>query len=174
MVRPWVATGVGLVFWAVLAAGCGGGSQPAAQPSKPKAASTSSTVPSSIPPTTTATTVAPTTTSTLEPTTLLTVTIGGWTGTEPDIIYFSGDSGNIVNNISWTSWNVDSALGHGTWSYDDCVPDCAQGTVTEYPATLMLSNPSGGQFTSLTEVQTGSHGNTYTFTLPDRDLGGAS
>ena len=111
---------------------------------------------------------------TSQPASLDTVTIGGWTGAEPDIIYFSGDNSNSVSNITWTSWNDDSALGHGVWNYEDCVPNCAEGSVTPYGATLMLSNPADDQFTSLTEDQSGPHGNTSTYTLPDRDLGGAS
>lgn len=173
--RRWATTGIGFGVVTVLIAGCSSATQPAPRESKSKSTATSSTAPLRIAPTTTTTPVAPTTTtSTLPPATLDTVTIGGWTGAEPDIIYFSGDSGNIVSNITWSSWSSESALGHGMWNYDDCVPNCAQGTVTQYPTTIMLSIPVDGQFTSLTEDQAGPHGNTYSYTLPDRGLGGAS
>ena len=108
------------------------------------------------------------------PTHLKTVTIGSWTGAKPRTIWFSGDAGNIVTNISWSSWGPDSGVGRGTWHYDNCVPSCAQGTVTDYSARITVSHPSAGQFTRLIEAQSGPHGQTYTFTLPDRGLGGAS
>jgi hypothetical protein len=107
-------------------------------------------------------------------TTLPTVTLGTWTGIEPSLMQFSGDSGNIVSNIMWSSWNNSSAVGTGAWGYDDCVPDCAQGTVTDYPTTITLSHPSDGRFTQLTEDQSAPFGNTFTFTLPGPSLRASS
>jgi len=52
---------------------------------------------------------ASTTTSSLPAPTPNSATVGGWTGVEPDIIYFSGDSGNIVSKITWDWWNGESA-----------------------------------------------------------------
>lgn len=103
-----------------------------------------------------------------------TITIGAWTGVKPQTIWFSGDSGNVVTNIVWSSWSPSTGVGQGSWNYDNCVPDCAQGTETPYSATITVSNPSSGQFTQLTEAQTGPHGQTYVFTLPDSELNGAS
>ena len=103
----------------------------------------------------------------LLPITILpTATLGTWTGIEPTLMQFSGDAGNIVTDIDWSSWNDISAVGEGTWGYDDCIPDCAQGAVKDYPARITLSNPSGGRFTQLREDQSGPFGNTFTFTLP--------
>jgi hypothetical protein len=99
-------------------------------------------------------------------TTLPTVTLGTWTGIEPALMQFSGDAGNIVTDIDWSSWNDNSAVGEGTWPYDDCIPDCAGGAVKDYPARITLSSPSGGRFTELTEDQSGPFGQTFTFTLP--------
>lgn len=93
---------------------------------------------------------------------------GTWTGVEPTTIWFSADSGNIVGSIRWTAWTDQSAVGSGTWGYDDCLPSCAGGKVTDYPATIELSAPSHGQFTSLTEIQSGPYGHTHNFTLPSR------
>ena len=95
---------------------------------------------------------------------------GTWTGVEPTTIQFSADSGNIVSNIKWTAWTDQHATGTGTWGYDDCQPSCAGGTVTDYSATIDMSAPSHGQFTSLTEAQSGPHGHTYNFTLPSRAI----
>ncbi len=97
---------------------------------------------------------------------LPTITLGTWTGIRPSLMQFSGDAGNIVSQIVWSSWNDDSAVGVGAWGYDDCVPDCAQGAVTDYLTTITLSHPSDGRFTQLTEAQSGPHGFTFSFALP--------
>ncbi len=102
----------------------------------------------------------------LPTTTLPTATLGTWTGIEPTLMQFSGDAGNIVTNLAWSSWNNQSAVGEGTWGYDNCTPDCAQGVVKDYPATITLTNPSDGRFTELTEDQSGPVGHTFVFALP--------
>jgi hypothetical protein len=61
-------------------------------------------------------------------------------------------------------------VGHGTWGYENCDPNCAQGSVTPYPATISVSDPVGGRFTHVTEAQSGIHGNIFTFTLPNPSL----
>jgi hypothetical protein len=97
---------------------------------------------------------------------LPTATLGAWTGIEPSLMQFSGDAGNIVSNIAWSSWNDQDAVGRGEWGYDNCTPDCAGGTVTDYPTTITLFDPSGGRFTQVTEQQSGPFGGTLTFSLP--------
>jgi hypothetical protein len=164
----------------VVLAGCSGPSKSAAPPTSTRRSTTTSTT--AAPPTSAPTTTAPSTSapSTSAPTTspppgpLDTVTIGQWTGSRPQTIWFSGDAGNIVTNISWSSWGSVSGSGEGTWHYDNCDPNCADGTETDYPASLIVSGASGGQFTSLEEIQSAPYGQTYTFTLPDRGLNGAS
>lgn len=84
----------------------------------------------------------------------------------PSEVAFSADSGNIVTKITWSSWGPDGAVGTGTWGYNSCQPDCADGSVTDYSAELMLSDVVNGRFTRVTEVQSGPHGHTNTFTLP--------
>lgn len=93
-----------------------------------------------------------------------------WTGRDPTIIYFSGDSGNIVSGLTW-SWTPTQAVGHGTWGYESCDPNCAQGTVTPYPAVVTLSGAVGGQFTKGVETTSGPHGFTQNFTLPNTSVG---
>jgi len=93
---------------------------------------------------------------------------------KPQTIYFSGDAGNIVSNIDWTTWGPSTGVGTGRWMYDDCVPNCAEGSTTFYDAVITVSALSGGQFTQLTEQQTGPHGRTYVFTLPNGGIPGAS
>jgi len=153
------------------------GSSTASPPSKKPATKTTTATPSKgAASTTSSTTAAATTTTTAASssgsasTTVPTATFGSWTGTEPTIVYFSGDSGNIVSGLTWTSWTSQSATGHGSWGYENCDPNCAQGTVTPYPATISLSDPVGGRFTQVTETQSGPYGSTLNFTLPDPSL----
>jgi len=107
-------------------------------------------------------------------TNLPTVTLGSWTGIEPSLMQFSGDAGNIVTNIVWSSWNDLGAVGEGVWHYDNCVPDCAGGTVTPTPATIILSVASDGRFTQLTEELGGPFGGTLTFALPNASFRASS
>ncbi len=108
--------------------------------------------------------------------TLPIVTLGQtpWVGIEPNVVQISGDAGNIVDNMTWVSWDSESATGYGTWGYDDCNPDCAAGTVTDYPATITFFEPSFGRFTELTEVTTGPHAFTLYAPMPGPFLGGST
>ena len=83
------------------------------------------------------------------------LTAGTYSGVKPGTIYFSGDAGNVVQVITWTSWNASSATGTGMSDIQGCVPDCATGSETPVPATITLSDPVNGAFTSITEVRDG-------------------
>jgi hypothetical protein len=89
---------------------------------------------------------------------------GGYSGRYPTMIGLSVDGGNIISGISWTSWEPEQAVGHGTWTAQNCVPDCASGSETPYPATITLSNPANGVYTTLTEVTSGPYGSTTVYT----------
>ncbi len=102
---------------------------------------------------------------------IVTLSNSSWTGTEPNVVQISGDAGNIVANMTWSSWTDERAVGYGSWGYDDCNPDCAAGTVTRYPATITFSNPSFGRFTELAEVTTGPQAFTLTARMPGPFLG---
>jgi hypothetical protein len=137
------ALGGGIVIGLVVA-----GSSPAthatsASTNKHKTGATTTSI--SSPPTTTA---VPATTTTAA---LPIITLGGFSGRYPTEIAFSADGGNVVTGITWSSWTANGAVGNGTWTYENCVPDCVHGSQTPYPATITLSNPVGGQFTTLTE-----------------------
>jgi hypothetical protein len=93
-----------------------------------------------------------------------------WNGRDPSVIYFSGDSGNIVTALTW-SWTATQAVGRGTWGYESCDPSCAQGTTTPYPAVVTLSGAVRGQFTKGVEQTSGPHGFTEDFTLPNASIG---
>jgi len=85
----------------------------------------------------------------------------GYSGRFPKTIGFSADAGNIVTGLSWPTWDAHQAIGHGTWTYDNCVPDCAQGSQTPYPATITLSQVADGKYTQLEEATSGPHGFTF-------------
>jgi hypothetical protein len=83
------------------------------------------------------------------------LSVGNWTGLRPSGIDFSADSGNIVTGISWSSWTATGATGEGTSGIQNCVPDCASGTITYVPTTITLSDPQDGHFTRMIETRQG-------------------
>lgn len=84
-----------------------------------------------------------------------TLIVGSWSGMRPTTIDYSADAGNIVTGISWSSWTATEAQGEGTSNIQNCIPNCAQGTQTPYPTTIMLIAPHGGHFTEITEDRNG-------------------
>jgi hypothetical protein len=84
---------------------------------------------------------------------------GQYSGRKPKDIYFSGDAGNIVTSIRWSRWTASQAVGKGTSNILSCVPNCAQGSATPVPTTVVLSRPRKGHFTFVTERR---NGQTYT------------
>jgi len=88
---------------------------------------------------------------------LLVVPAVGYSGIEPQYIAFSGDAGNVVIQISWSSWTATRAVGTGTSNIEGCVPDCAQGTETPVTATITLSDPVNGKFTAIDEFREGAN-----------------
>jgi hypothetical protein len=97
-----------------------------------------------------------------------------WTGREPTNTDFSADAGNIVTDITWSSWTATQAVGQGTWTYQNCVPDCASCSQTPYPATIALADPVNGVFTSMTETTTGPEAFTTTYSYPSNWVQNAS
>jgi hypothetical protein len=70
-------------------------------------------------------------------------------GIKPTQIHFGVDASVSIRQITWSSWNASGATGSGTWYLLTCLPSCAQGGVTKYPATLTLSAVQHGRFTVL-------------------------
>ncbi len=75
----------------------------------------------------------------------------GYDGREPSTVAFSGDSTNIVSHLTWSSWTTSGAVGHGLLSLDNCDPNCAQGSVSQVPATIDLGTVVSGRYTTMTE-----------------------
>lgn len=78
-----------------------------------------------------------------------------FSGIEPSEIDFSGDAGNVVTDIVWTSWTQTRAVGEGTSELQNCVPNCAQGTDIPVATAITLLEPDGGHFTQIVETRNG-------------------
>lgn len=50
------------------------------------------------------------------------------------------DDGIGLQNLTWTSWNATSAVGTGTLRLNLCTPDCANGKIADYQASVTLSD----------------------------------
>jgi hypothetical protein len=87
----------------------------------------------------------------------------GYDGRDPVDIYLSGDAGNIVTNLEWSSWTGVEAVGYGTSNSIHCVPDCAAGKATAEATTIVLSDPVDGHYTQMIEMR---EGRTEAFTYP--------
>jgi hypothetical protein len=98
-----------------------------------------------------------TTTTTSASGSLPTLDAGSYSGIRPSTLDFSGDAGNIVTGITWSSWSAAGAVGQGTSNIQGCVPNCAQGSETPVATSVTLSAPQSGHFTQVTEVRHGLH-----------------
>ena len=54
----------------------------------------------------------------------------------PAQIVTAADGSGYMKDITWPRWGNTTATGTGTLEIDNCVPDCATGTFTGYPATV--------------------------------------
>lgn len=61
--------------------------------------------------------------------------------TEPSQITTSADGAAYIKNLTWAGWGAATATGTGTLEADNCVPNCAEGHDTAYPATVTLTGP---------------------------------
>jgi hypothetical protein len=116
-------------------------------------------------------------TITLVPAPLPLFIAGSYRGRRPSTIDISGDAGNIVTHLHWTTWTASYARGSGTSNIQGCVPNCATGSETPVATSITLKNPSSrGYFTKLIEHRNGQT-ETFTYTpghYPDDWPGGAS
>ena len=76
-------------------------------------------------------------------------------GIRPRNIYFSGDGGDIVVNLRWSSWTSSHAIGEGVSDIQGCVPDCAAGAEILTPTLITLRDPVDGYFTRIIERRDG-------------------
>jgi hypothetical protein len=59
----------------------------------------------------------------------------------PSDIVFAADGNWNVTGLHWRGWGTGVARSDGTSHVNDCVPNCAQGTVTPVPAHVTLWSP---------------------------------
>jgi hypothetical protein len=59
----------------------------------------------------------------------------------PSEIVFAADGNWEVTGLRWHGWGTGVARSDGTSHVNDCIPNCAQGTITLVPAHVTLSNP---------------------------------
>jgi hypothetical protein len=50
-----------------------------------------------------------------------------------------GDGGNGIKSAHWTSWTPNGATGVGTEYLNACIPNCAEGTIIDYPVDISLT-----------------------------------
>jgi len=181
----------GVAVLALVLAGCGSGT-PASSSTSTTGSHTTTTRPRTTttlkPSTTTSTTsrsstttsppaTTSTTTTTAPPSTTTTaavpalVPLGGATPLyRPSQFNYTQDGTGSVSNITWSTWSSAGATGTGTVNLNNCVPNCASGTFTGYPATVTLSGASqtsqGYVFTQMVISAPGSPDPTQTFTIP--------
>lgn len=71
------------------------------------------------------------------------------TGFMPKDMTFSCDSTLIMQGGQWSTWNSSYAEGTATLLEDNCVPDCADGTMAHNPVKVRFDKPitkSCGEF----------------------------
>jgi hypothetical protein len=74
-----------------------------------------------------------------------------------ELVLYCADAGQILNEITWSSWNSDEAIGAGTSFANDCEPSCAEGTdvisAVEIKLTKPMTSESGKRVFSKIEIQ---------------------
>ncbi|MBO0855671.1 MAG: hypothetical protein J2P18_18125 [Nocardia sp.] len=63
-----------------------------------------------------------------------------------EIIFYCGDAGDLVHDITWSQWDAGTAVGNGTEAIKQCKPNCAQGVSSETPVKIQLDTPTNGVF----------------------------
>lgn len=74
-----------------------------------------------------------------------------------ELVLYCADAGQILNEISWSSWTATEALGTGTSTANDCEPSCAEGNDVVSAIEIKLFQPitseSGKRVFSQIEIQ---------------------
>jgi hypothetical protein len=53
----------------------------------------------------------------------------------------SGDSTALLRDMTWRTWTATEAVGSGTERIDDCLPNCATGTLHPVRVTVTFTKP---------------------------------
>lgn len=81
----------------------------------------------------------------------------------PEQIVLSGDGTAFVSGLTWTGWGQTSATGTGSLKLDNCDPNCAQGGLTSYAATIDLSDltPYGNGLQAYAQMNVSAPGSSF-------------
>jgi hypothetical protein len=74
-----------------------------------------------------------------------------------ELVLYCADAGQILNEITWSSWTPTEAIGAGTSTANDCEPSCAEGkdviSAVEIKLTKPVTSESGKRVFSNIEIQ---------------------
>ena len=74
-----------------------------------------------------------------------------------ELVLYCADAGQILNEITWSSWTSTEANGAGTSTANDCEPSCAEGkdviSAVEIKLTKPVTSESGKRVFSNIEIQ---------------------
>ncbi len=74
-----------------------------------------------------------------------------------ELVLYCADAGQILNEISWSSWESTNAIGVGTSTANDCEPTCVEGndvvSTVEIKLTAPITGKSGKSVFSKVEIQ---------------------
>ena len=74
-----------------------------------------------------------------------------------ELVLYCADAGQILNEITWSSWTPTEATGVGTSTAKDCEPSCAEGkdvvSAVEIKLTKPITSESGKRVFSQIEIQ---------------------
>jgi hypothetical protein len=63
---------------------------------------------------------------------------------------FDGSGASHPGHLRWSKWTRREALGSGAVWIDNCIPNCAEGTLSPHAVTVDAFAPRRGHFTRLT------------------------
>ena len=55
----------------------------------------------------------------------------------PASFYFGAHE--LITDVTWSKWRKKLARATGTYQVNDCLPSCAEGTITPTPAVIVLT-----------------------------------
>ena len=74
-----------------------------------------------------------------------------------ELVLYCADAGQILNEITWSSWTSTEAIGAGTSTANDCEPSCYEGkdviSAVEIKLTKPITSESGKRVFSQIEIQ---------------------
>ncbi|MFC7751715.1 hypothetical protein [Tsukamurella soli] len=82
------------------------------------------------------------------------------------LVLTCADAGSVVVGITWSFWNTEAAVGHGTWIRNPCQPYCAVDPQSTWPGTsvrVALSDKQGNEFEDMVLSDASGHAIVWPF-----------